>query len=701
MLNFNKITRLTEYLLGASALVGIFLFLQLYMNSELSDPDIWLHLKTGEYIMQNKTIPKLDMYSASTAGKTWIDHSPLTQVIFYWAFNSGGPDKLIYLSCVVILLAFLLLFFCIYKNKSTLSLCVIIFALSVFASRIRFNIRPENFSVLFFCIYLFILTRYKNKKFVFLLPLIQLAWVNCHGFFILGPVIIATFIIAEGLKRSKKLPWEWSDIYPINKNSYRNLIIIFLLSVLTSLANPNGIEGALYPLTIVLKTFGHPNAIHGLILELLPPWKLHLGQALPYYLLVFVSFVSFLFNFRKINFTYLLLWLALLAISFNINRNIIFFNCLACLVSADNFLRSNRQLPEKLTAHNLLLVIKYAALTAIILFSADYGWRMLNDRYYLFEENRLKSSLLGISNYYPDKATDFILKNKLPDNLFNTFNHGSYLIYRLYPTNHVFIDGRTELYDNETLKDYFRMLYTDASTIDNLLKQYKINTILLSGDLILTEDLTRHLDKSKDWALVYLNEDALIFVRRLKSNENLTRQLYVDLNKQEIKKADLKKIGFCKVIPNPHIRWARLFLILGAEQKAELQVKEALSILPNSGEANAILGKIYLRKDTPEQAYQYLRLASIYAPDNILTLDALSDYYLRINDKKNAEKVFKKITQVHPKYAQGYYLLGLFYLNSGNLDRAIKYLGRATKLAPYSTKYSNKLKEVIAQINDL
>ena len=702
MPNSNKIARFIEYSLGIGALIGIFIFLQLTMNSELSDPDIWLHLKTGEYIIQNKTVPHVDFYSVSAYGKAWIDHSPLTQVIFYWAFHSGGPNKLIYLSCIIMLLAFLILFFCVYKNRSALSLSAIMLALTIFASRIRFNIRPENFSVLFFCAYLLVLTRYKNKKLVFILPLIQLAWVNCHGFFILGLLLIALFIIAEGLKIGRKLPWEWADCESLDKKSYRNLIIIFLLSTLTCLINPNGIKGALYPLKVISNTIIHPNAIHSQILELLPPWRLDYYQALIYYLLLAVSFASFLFNFRKINLTFLLSWLALLGISFNLNRNIIFFNCIACVASVDNFLRINyKQLFGKTFQDNFIFILKYIALTTIILCSAISSLRLLDDCYYLFDENRLKSKLLGTSNDYPKKAVDFIFKNKLPDNLFNTFNHGAYLIYHLYPANHVFIDGRTELYNNELFEDYFRILYTDIFTADKLLKKYNINTILLSGRLLGLEELIGYLCQSKEWILVYLNEDGLIFMRETVQNKDLAEQLRVDLNKREIKKADLKEIGLQRVDPAPHIRLAQIFFALGADQKAELQAKEALSILPSAAEAYCVLGKIYLRQDNPKTAYQYLRLASIYAPNNISTLSALSNYYLKIGDNKNTEKIYKKIIQLYPQYALGRYLLGIYYENSGNLKSAVQYLRQATELAPYSTKYLNKLKEITAKIKNI
>lgn len=681
-----KLKHLTEYFLGILALIGIFLFLQLSMSTELSDPDIWLHLKTGEYIVQHGAVPQIDTYSATVSGKEWTNHSSLTQVIFYYIFNLAGADGLIFFSAILMLLAFLLLFLCLYKNNSVFSLSIVILTLTIFASRIRFNIRPENFSVLFFCAFLFILTRQINRKWIFILPLIQLAWVNCHGFFMLGPVLVALFIIGEKSKLQQK--------------DYRNLLVVFLLTTLACLINSYGIKGALYPVTVIFKTISQPSIIYYKIRELLPPWRLSSNQVAVYYILLAVSFASFLFNLRKINRTYLFSWLLFLGISFNINRNIIFFNCIACIATVDNFSRMEvKKSISKLFPDSLVFLLKCIILIVIIVVSAQHSLNILDNNYYIFSENRNKSSLLGEAvEVYPNKAADFVLKNKLPDNLFNLFDYGNYLIYRLYPQNRVFVDGRTELYNNDFFKDYYRILSVDTPTISELLVKYKVNTILLSGNFSPDlEDLAKYLHQNKEWVLVYLNDDGLIFVRSTAENKALTARLRIDLDKWEINKADLKQIGLRRVNPVPYSKLAQMLYALGAEQKAQLQAKEALSILPSNADACVILGNIYLRKGNLSQAYQYLRLASIYAPNRISTLNALSNYYVQTKDDKAAERVFKKIVKIYPQNAKGYYQLGIYYENSGDLKSAVKYLRKAIEQAPYSTEYPDKLKEVTAK----
>ncbi len=211
--------------------------------------------------------------------------------------------------------------------------------------------------------------------------------------------------------------------------------------------------------------------------------------------------------------------------------------------------------------------------------------------------------------------------------------------------------------------------------------------------------MIRYLYQSKKWVLVYLNDDGLIFIRPTTQNSNLVKQLRIDLDKWEINKAQIKKIGLRQVSPLPHLRLAQILYALGADQKAQLQAKEALDILPSSAKAYVILGEIYLKKGNLDRAYQYLRLASIYAPNGVSTLLALGDYYLKVEDNKSVEKVYKKIIEISPRYAQGYYNLGKYYESSGDLKKAIKYFRKAAKLAPYSTQYLDKFNEVSAKIN--
>jgi len=706
MINKYRILDIIEYVFGIVAAIGLFLFVQLNMSYELQDPDIWLHLKTGEYIVQHKTVPLGDIFSSTVSNKGWIDHSWLVQVIFYLVFHFGGADNLIFLSALVVTFAFLFLFFSTYKGREYLILSIGILFITILASKLRFNIRPENFSVLFFSLYIFILKRQVRKSWVFLLPLIQLIWVNSHGFFILGPLMVGVFILAQELKRAKLLPWEWSKVDLLDANSYRNLKAVFLLVCLVSFINPYGYKGALYPLWVIFNTLGKSSIFYKYIIELLPTAR-YFKAVSAYYLLIILSLSVFLLNLRRINVAYLMFWLILLGISFRVNRNVIFFNFFAFLITTGGLINSldikKFNFIENLFGKGtrlLLYLLKFAIIALLICWVATKSYSILLKRYYIFEENRTKSALLGITaKGYPERAADFILEKDLPGNIFNQFNHGSYLIYRLFPKKKVFIDGRTELYGEPFFKDYEKILTVDKDTINNIFNKYDINTVLLS-EIVADGDLPPYLFDSPDWALVYFDKNSLIFLKNTPQNKTLINRLKVDLKKFKSQKADLDKIGLKNVYPEPYVNRGWIFYCLGLDEQALNEVREALRVLPSCAQAYNITGRIYLKQKLYAQAFETLRLASIYAPFDADTLVSLGDFYSQTGKLDESLKTYKKLSKLYPYYAKGFYLLNRAYAEVNNTKSAIKSLRNALKLDPVIAHYYQELGELLEKNSD-
>lgn len=707
MANKYKVLDISEYVLGLIAAIGLFLFVHLNMSYELQDPDIWLHLKTGEYIVQHRTVPQVDIFSSTVSNKEWIDHSWLVQVIFYLVFHFGGPDNLIFLSAIVVTFAFLFLFLSVYGERKYLTLSVGILFITILASRIRFNIRPENFSILFFSLYIFILTKQVRKSWVFLLPLIQLIWVNSHGFFILGPLMVGIFILAEKLKRTNLLPWEWAKTDLLDRDSYRNLGRVFLLVSLVSFINPYGYKGALYPLWAILNFIGKSSIFYKYIGELLPTW-LYYKAVVAYYIFIALSLLAFLLNLRRINLAYLMLWLIFLGISFRVNRNVIFFNFFAFLTTTDGLIKS---LNTKKTnfienffgkpKYLLVYLLKFTIIVILILWLVRNNYSILVRRYYIFEENRTKSALLGITaKGYPDKAVDFILGNDLTENIFNQFNYGSYLIYRFFPKKKVFIDGRTELYGEDFSKSYQKILSIDKDTINNTFNKYNINTVLLSERGFDFGNLSNYFFNNLNWALVYFDENSLIFLKDTPQNKMLISRLRVDLKKSETKKADLDKIGLKNVYPEPYVNRAWIFYYLGLDEEALNEAKEALRILPSCADAYNIIGRIYIKQKLYGEAFESLRLARIYGPFDGATFISLGNLYMETGKFDDAVKAYKNLTKLNPYSAEGFYLLSRSYNQTKNTKLAIASLRTALKLNPFAARYYKELGELLYKNND-
>src|SRR3569832_1875088 len=80
--------------------VYVFVFAFLLASRPLSDGDFWWHLKTGEYIVKNLTIPRIDFYSFTVPGKHWVAHEWLSEVIFYLVYTRAGFNTLIFIFTV-------------------------------------------------------------------------------------------------------------------------------------------------------------------------------------------------------------------------------------------------------------------------------------------------------------------------------------------------------------------------------------------------------------------------------------------------------------------------------------------------------------------------------------------------------------------------------------------------------------------------
>jgi len=109
----------------------------------------------------------------------------------------------------------------------------------------------------------------------------------------------------------------------------------------------------------------------------------------------------------------------------------------------------------------------------------------------------------------PYEAADFLARNDLPPELFNSYNWGGFLIWRLYPQYRVFIDGRTHLYGEEVLEEYLKS-YWASPQWHKPLERYNMNSIIIERDSAFAALLT----ESPNWQQVYADELAVVFVRK-------------------------------------------------------------------------------------------------------------------------------------------------------------------------------------------
>src|SRR3989344_3460625 len=213
-------------------------------NFDSIGQDIGRHLKIGEIIWQTKEVPKVNLFSFTEPDFPFTNHHWLSEVIFFNIFSLFGFSGLILFKAFLVLAAFLLLFLAV-KNLAKFWPILISFLLSVFIFISRTEARPEIFSFVILAFFLFAIFRAKysnNYFYLWFLPILGLLWVNLHIYFFIGLFLLVAFIV------DRLISQDYSRL--------KTTTLILFLTLIASLANPNGIQGALLPFNI-LKEYGY------------------------------------------------------------------------------------------------------------------------------------------------------------------------------------------------------------------------------------------------------------------------------------------------------------------------------------------------------------------------------------------------------------------------------------------------------------
>lgn len=709
MINFSYINQKTESILNKLLIIFFFSILGIYCSREICDLDLWLHLKTGELIIKNRVVPLFDIYSFTLNQKAWINHEWLFQIITYKFYAANGADGLIAMQNFIVICTFLSLFFIGFNKKNYVFVFVVLY-LTLLTCAYRFTIRPDIFSLFFLALYLAILKNFLEKKerpgqnpsvlakglnTIWLLPILQIAWTNTHGFSFTGPLIIFIYLFGELLKRSRLLPHAWLHVHRLENTELKKLFFVFMLMVVASIINPHGIEGALYPFSVLGQISREGKVIFNYIQELARPITLktifNTNFFFFYKICILISLFSFRVNHKRVNISDFILWLSFLCFSFMAVRNVAYFAIVAayCVFSNIHLAFKNKnddpfhKLPGKIK-----IICYYTAVALLFYYPAKGAAKYMESANYDFLTYELKSAMWGISEVrYPRKAVDFLLKHDFPKNILNDFNSGSYLIGRCAPERQVFIDGRTELYGPIFFKNYVALCEGQKDALEKTLAEYNIQGVFLTNDdNKLHAALLEYFFKNPEWKTVYFDENATIFLKDTKENAQLIKKFQIDLTNWTPEEPDFLKLGIAFRYPWPYVERARILDILNCHKAAAKEASIALRIMPNNAKALKYLSNHYFELGEYEKAYEYARNSLIYSPEDLTLRTKLALIYHRLNDDERAFKVINAIIKNSPKFAYGYFIKAKI-IEKSNRQEALQTLYKATELAPKISQY--------------
>ncbi|HEX4946314.1 MAG TPA: hypothetical protein VFZ34_06615 [Blastocatellia bacterium] len=399
-------------------------------SSIFADPDFWWHLRTAQWMLEHGAVPTTDPFSQGGAGKPWFAYSWLFELLLYSLYQRFGLSAIL-LYKVPLLLAILWSVLALLRQLGQSFLVAIgLTSLVVLALTPLLTPRPWLLTILFFTWELHLLIRFRQtgntRCLYWLLPLFAL-WANVHIQFIYGFIplvlVLAEPVLAEFLRRPFSSRWiktarqfrAWwfipaciaaTLVTPYHWHLYRPVLEITQ-------------QAGVYKFVIELQSmnFRHPG--HWVVLGLTLWAAYRLGQ----------------WQERKL-FPALFL-LAAAALSFRANRDGWVVALAAVTVIALTRAKTDAESWQSLTTPRLLAVFLFACLTLFF----------IAKRYGLTEAALQKE----VEKSYPVAASRVVEERAYPGPLYNHFNWGGYLIWRL-PHLPVSMDGRTNLYGEEGIQ---------------------------------------------------------------------------------------------------------------------------------------------------------------------------------------------------------------------------------------------------------
>jgi hypothetical protein len=106
---------------------------------------------------------------------------------------------------------------------------------------------------------------------------------------------------------------------------------------------------------------------------------------------------------------------------------------------------------------------------------------------------------------FPARAVAFLQTHPPSGPIFNHYDWGGYLIWKLYPSTRVFIDGRADLYGAKLLNQ-FADTYQFKDDWQQTLQQWRIGTVLIPPDSAMATGLR----SSPGWTVAYEDSQAIV-----------------------------------------------------------------------------------------------------------------------------------------------------------------------------------------------
>lgn len=447
---------------------------------DISDSDIWWHLRTGEWIAIHHAVPHFEPFSRPFAGTPWVAYSWAFELLVFRLYQYFGYVGLALYSAGMVLLTTLALYWLVQRERLELPTAALLTFASMYAMGHLYTPRPWLFTILLFTCELAILMharRTGSTRHLLWFPIIFAVWANVHIQFVDG-----LFVLGLAVVEAVSARW-WAGAQ--RKLAAAPLILALAASFAATFANPYG-----WRLYAVARDLATQSGALNKISEL---------QALPFrdpasylVLLLGIACAAVLgWQRRILSFEGALLAFAAL-LSFRSQRDVWILAIIAAAILAPSLPKARKasELPSSGIAAAAFLI-------AMLIIAGTFRALRVNN-------TNLQAQL---EQQMPVRAVDFVRQRGYPGPLFNDFNWGGFLIWKLRMP--VVIDGRQNVYGDQRMD---RSVATWSGQTDWASDPDLISARLVIGPVHIP--LTQLLRRDSRYQLVYEDKIAAVFIRQ-------------------------------------------------------------------------------------------------------------------------------------------------------------------------------------------
>ncbi len=491
-----------EHLWVLVIVIGIIAFL----NTQPVPPnDFWWHMAVGKEILATHHIPQVDVYSFTAPGAPYPSYQQfwLMEVVLYTVYRLGGLVAVILFQMVIVASAYLVVLSLCYRRSLNWRAAA---AGLLFAAALGFgnwNVRPQAITYLYAALFLAAIDHLQRKpgRLVWLVfPVVMLLWVNSHGTFPIGFAILGIWgldRLAQVFREHARLKFGW-DFHPLLQP-----VLASLGALLGCLVNPTGLGFVRYFSNMA----GNP-VLQNFTTEWMPPGFDTLDGTLFLISLLLLA-VILAVSPKRPSLASLLSFLVFAFLGLKYVRGVVWFGLILAPLVAEHCAALSEQWgmqPEDRRAPSPAARRMNLLLAGMLLLLALLSLPWFKQYLPLTAD---KVSLAA--PYTPIAATNYMLTNDLPVNVYHDMAFGSYFIWAAQPKYKVFVDSRIELYPVQVWQDY--LLIGNAGTgWEEKLAQYQVRTMVLKIED--RAELIRAAQASGHWQQVYADPYVMILTQK-------------------------------------------------------------------------------------------------------------------------------------------------------------------------------------------